>query len=55
MNMTGDKRTTGVEDPMPDLAELCRLHDVGIELIELSNDLDDLLDKVLEEYERRLA
>lgn len=40
---------------LPDLAELCRLHDVGIDLIERSHDVDDLLDKVLEEYERRLT
>jgi len=42
-------------DTMPDLAELARLHDVGIDLIERSGDVDDLLDGVLEEYERRLA
>jgi two-component system sensor histidine kinase PilS (NtrC family) len=40
---------------LPDLAELCRIHDVGLELIECSDDLDQLLDRVLEEYERRLA
>lgn len=39
---------------MPDLAELCRIHDIGIELIERSHDLDELLDRVLEEYEQRL-
>lgn len=49
--------TDGAAGPtaMPDLAELCRLHDVGIDLIERSHDVDDLLDKVLEEYERRLT
>jgi len=40
---------------IPDLAELCRVHDVGMELIERCDDLDALLDAVLEEYERRLA
>jgi len=39
----------------PDLEELCRIHDVGLELIDLSDDLDDLLDRVLDEYQRRLA
>jgi signal transduction histidine kinase len=43
------------DESMPDLAELARLHDVGIDLIERSGDVDDLLDGVLEEYERRLA
>ena len=40
---------------MPDLAELSRIHDMGIELIECSDDLDELLDRVLDEYETRLA
>jgi signal transduction histidine kinase len=43
------------EEPLPDLAELARLHDVGLDLIERSGDVDDLLDGVLAEYERRLA
>src|SRR5262245_10318691 len=43
------------EETLPDLAELARLHDVGLDLIERSGDVDDLLDGVLEEYERRLA
>jgi signal transduction histidine kinase len=43
------------EDTLPDLAELARLHDVGVDLIERSGDVNDLLDGVLEEYERRLA
>lgn len=42
------------EDTLPDLAELARLHDVGLDLIERSDDVNDLLDGVLEEYERRL-
>jgi len=39
----------------PALEELCRLHDVSLELIESSNDLDELLDRILREYERRLS
>jgi PAS domain S-box-containing protein len=39
---------------MPDLAELCRIHEVSLELIQKSHDVDELLDRVLEEYERRL-
>lgn len=38
-----------------ELADLCRLHDVGLDLIARIDDVDDLLDRVLEEYERRLA
>jgi len=41
--------------PAPDLAELCRIYDVGIELIERSHDVDDLIGRVLDEYEARLA
>ena len=40
---------------IPELAELCRVHDIGMELIERCDDLDLFLDAVLEEYERRLA
>jgi len=40
---------------LPDLEELCRIHDIGLELIDRSDDLDDLLDRVLGEYESRLA
>jgi serine/threonine-protein kinase RsbW len=40
---------------VPDLAELCRIHEIGIDLIERSHDVDDLLDRVLEEYEKRLS
>jgi PAS domain-containing protein len=40
---------------IPELAELCRVHDIGMELIERCDDLDQFLDRVLEEYERRLA
>jgi signal transduction histidine kinase len=43
------------ETTLPDLAELARLYDVGVDLIERSGDVDDLLDGVLAEYERRLA
>ena len=40
---------------IPDLAELCRVHDIGMELIERCDDLDQLLDRVLGEYEARLG
>ena len=39
---------------MPDLAELCRIHEIGLDLIERSHDVDELLDCVLDEYEERL-
>jgi signal transduction histidine kinase len=41
-------------DIIPDLAELCRIHEIGLDLIGRSHDVDELLDRVLEEYERRL-
>ena len=44
----------GGREMTPDLAELCRIHEVGLDLIERSHDVDDLLTRVLEEYERRL-
>jgi signal transduction histidine kinase len=40
---------------LPDFNELCRVHDVSPELIERSEDLDDLLERILAEYEARLA
>jgi PAS domain-containing protein len=40
---------------VPALEELCRIHDVSLELIESSNDLDELLERILREYERRLS
>ncbi len=39
----------------PHLADLCRNHEVGLELLDRSGDPDTFLDRVLEEYERRLA
>jgi signal transduction histidine kinase len=42
-------------ETLPDLAELCRIHEIGLDLIEKSHDLDELLDRVLEEYQTRLA
>ena len=30
---------------LPDLEELCRIHDIGVDLIDRSDDLDDLLDR----------
>jgi signal transduction histidine kinase len=41
-------------EAIPDLAELCRIHEIGLDLIHRSHDVDDLLDRVLEEYEARL-
>lgn len=38
----------------PDLAELCRIHDISLDLIQCSDDVDELLDRILAEYERRL-
>lgn len=37
-----------------DLAELCRLHDVGLDLIGRAHDVDGLIEAILDEYERRL-
>jgi signal transduction histidine kinase len=39
---------------LPDLAELCRIHEIGLDLIGRSHDVDELLDRVLDEYESRL-
>lgn len=49
------ERMTRSPGMLPDLEELCRIHDVGLDLIARSHDLDDLLDRVLEEYQTRLA
>ncbi len=38
-----------------ELEELESIHRIGLDLIEKSSDLDELLDRVLEEYERRLG
>jgi len=40
---------------VPDLVELCRIHEIGLDLIGRSHDVDELLDRVLDEYESRLA
>lgn len=37
----------------PDLAALCRTHGVALELVEQSRDVDDLVDRVLDDYLRR--
>ena len=44
----------GFREAQAELAELCRVHDVALEMIERSRDLDDLLDRILDEYETRL-
>ena len=38
-----------------DLEELCKVHSISLELIRRSHNLDELLDVVLDELERRLA
>ena len=47
-------RAPAPDAPVPDLAELCRIHEIGVDLIDRSHDVDDLLDRVIEEYEVRL-
>jgi PAS domain-containing protein len=57
MSDKGQSRTgsgPSYEAVLPNLAELCRIHNVGLEMIEHSHDMDELLERVLEEYERRL-
>ena len=49
-----DDRGRGRRD-LPDLAELCRIHEIGLDLIGRSHDVDELLDRVLDEYESRLS
>ncbi len=51
------RRTAGGSEgvALPDLAELCRIHEIGLDLIDRSDDIDDLLDRVLDEYEARLS
>jgi signal transduction histidine kinase len=38
----------------PDLVELCRTHDVSLDLIDSCEDLDRLVDRILDEFETRL-
>lgn len=42
-------------DVLPHVADLCRNHEIGLELLERSADLDAFLDRVLDEYEGRIA
>ncbi|HKQ59663.1 MAG TPA: PAS domain-containing protein, partial [Candidatus Polarisedimenticolaceae bacterium] len=51
----GSAETDSLRSVLPDLSELCRIYDISLELIERSHDLDDLLDRILDEYEQRLA
>jgi PAS domain-containing protein len=53
-DQSGPGRVASYEAVLPNLAELCRIHNVGLEMIDRSHDMDELLDRVLEEYERRL-
>jgi PAS domain-containing protein len=55
MAHTTRSTTDDAQETLPDLAELARLHDVGLDLIEKSDDVHALLDTVIEEYERRLS
>ncbi len=45
----------GTGEALPDLVGLCRIHEIGLDLIGRSHDVDELLDQVLDEYEARLA
>ena len=54
-NRTNRAETDGSGETLPDLAELCRIHEIGLDLIGRSHDVDELLDRVLDEYESRLA
>ena len=47
--------TESARDTLPDLKELCRIHEIGLDLIGRSDDVDELLDRVLDEYESQLA
>ena len=54
--MSHNPRTTvgspeGLESVMPDLTELCRIHDVSLDLIERSNNLDELLEHLTRELQ----
>lgn len=42
------------QDAQEELAELCRVHHVALEMIERSRNLDELMDRILDEYETRL-
>lgn len=59
MAMSENGRNRAAKEPaesaLPDLVELCRIHEVGLDLIGRSHDVDELLDRVLDEYESRLA
>ena len=59
MAMSDDEQNRATNQPrgetLPDLVELCRIHEIGLDLIGRSHDVDELLDRVLDEYESRLA
>jgi signal transduction histidine kinase len=48
------KRPREAEAASHDLAELCRLHDVSLDLLGRAHDVDGLIEAILDEYERRL-
>jgi signal transduction histidine kinase len=45
---------SGYDAARPQLADLCRSHDIASDLIDRCHDLDGLLCAVIEEYQRRL-
>ncbi len=57
--MTDEKRkgaaTRVAGESLEDHRELFRIHEVGLDLIDRIHDVDELLDRVLDEYEARLA
>ncbi len=52
--MDGNFEKKDFRDALPELEALCAMHEISIELIRRSHDLDSLMDLVLDEYERRL-
>ena len=55
-----DRTDIGASGPLEefstrDLEELCKVHSISLELIRKSHSLDDLLDLILDELERRLS
>lgn len=45
---------TGLSAVQPDLAQLCRNHAIGVDLIRCSHDSEEMMDRVLAEFEERL-
>ena len=51
---SADSESDRVKTHRQELAELVHVQDVALDMIERSGDLDDLLDRILDEYETRL-